>query len=166
MNLSDLISNLMSKKFSALQTEPGVTYGPAVSRSSRTPIQYGSLPANRSGEFNPQTDTIKIDPIKGNVPAVTRHESVHALLSKLPNSGTAQSQAAPGFSSIAERMHGSVAGNMEDEVPAYMAMQPKPQFYGISDDQRNAYMQGLVGQLQKLDPSIASKMQQLSQRSQ
>lgn len=148
-----------------MRTADGTTYGPAVSLISRTPIEYGELPANRSGEFYPDKNSIKIDPTKGNVSRVTKHEQVHALLNNFRAGAAPQTTSAPGFMDIARRMQGTVAGNMEDEVPAYMAQSPTSGVYGISDQQRNDYMNGLVGQLQKLDPNIAAKLQRLSQSS-
>ena len=161
MDLQGILSNLFGSKLTSMRTEPGVTYGPAVSLVSRTPISYEELPPNRSGEFFPDTKTIRIDPRKGNVSKVTRHEQIHAILDKLPMEGAPQTTSAPGFMDIARRIQGSAAGQMENEVPAYMGAQ-NSQFYGISDEQRNAYMQGLVAQLQKLDPNIAQKMMRLS----
>jgi len=164
MDFSNLISNLLSKKLVTARTADGTTYGPAESLVTHTPITYGSLPgAGYAGDFNPQTNTIKIDPSKGNVSQITKHEQVHALLNRLPNAGVAQTQSAPGYQNIATRLNGTVQGNLPDEVPAYMAQSPTSQTYGVSDAQRNAYMQGLVGQLQKLDPTIAAKLQRLSQ---
>lgn len=145
-----------------MRTADGTTYGPAMSRVTRTPIEYGELPPHRSGEFYPDKDSIKIDPNKGNVPQVTRHEQIHALLNKLPMAGAPQTTSAPGFMDIARVIQPQIAGDIENEVPAYMGQQSNSGFYGISDAQRNQYMQGLVGQLQKLDPSIAQKMQRLS----
>lgn len=162
MDISDLILNLLSKKLVTARTADGTTYGPAVTRISRTPVSYGDLPPNRSGEFYPDKNTIKIDPNKGNVPQVTRHESIHAILNQLPQAGAPQTTSAPGFMDIARRIQGQVAGDVENEVPAYMGQSPQSQFYGISDNDRNAYMQGLVGQLQKLDPNISTKMQKLA----
>lgn len=162
MDLQGILSNLLGNKLSTVRTADGTTYGPAVSLVSRTPIEYGDLDSHTSGEFYPDKNSIKIDPKKGNVSAVTRHEQVHAILNSLPQAGAPQTTSAPGFMDIARRLQGQVAGNIEDEVPAYMAMNPTSQFYGVSDAQRNNYMQGLVNQLQKLDPTIAAKMQRLS----
>jgi hypothetical protein len=166
MDIQGILSNLLGSKLTSMRTEDGVTYGPAVSLVSRTPISYGTLPPNRSGEFYPDTKTIKIDPTKGNVARVTRHEQIHALLDKIPMEGAPQTTSAPGFMDIARTLQPMVAGDMENEVPAYMAQQPTSGFYGISDQQRNAYMGGLVDQLQKLDPNIAQRIAKLANRGQ
>ncbi len=162
MDLQGILSNLIGSKVTSMRTEPGVTYGPAVSLVTRTPVEYGELPPNRSGEYYPDSKSIKIDPRKGNVSRVTRHEQIHALLDRLPQSGAPQATSAPDFMNIARSLQGTVAGDMQNEVPAYMAQQPNSGFYGISDLQRNNYIQGLAAQLQKLDPNIASKFQRLS----
>lgn len=161
VDIQKMLSDMLGRKM-AMQTEPGVTYGPAVTRISRTPIEYGELPPNRSGEFYPDRKSIKVDPRKGNVHTVTRHEQIHAILDNLPMGGAPQTTSAPGFMDIARVIQPQVAGEMEHEVPAYMGQQQNSNFYGISDNQRNMYMQGLMGQLQKLDPAIAQKMLRLS----
>lgn len=162
MDLQGILSNLLGTKLATVRTADGTTYGPAVSLVTRTPIEYGNLPPNRSGEYYPDKKSIKIDPNKGNVSQVTRHESVHALLDQLPQSGQPQATSAPGFMDIARRIQGTVAGDVENEVPAYMAQSPTSQFYGINNSQRNEYMRGLVEQLNKLDPTLGQKMQRLS----
>lgn len=162
MDIQGMIANLLGNKLSTVRTSDGTTYGPAVSLVSHTPIEYGELPPNRSGEFYPDKNSIKIDPNKGNVSRVTKHEQVHALLNNFRAGGAAQTTSAPNFMDIARRIQGTVAGNMEDEVPAYMAQQPTSGVYGISDQQRNEYMNGLVDQLQKLDPNIAAKMKRIA----
>ena len=160
-----MIANLLSQKTPVVRTADGTTYGPAQSLVSRTPIDFDEdMPANRQGEYFPQTNRIHVNPNSKGFPVsqVLKHEQVHALLQTLPNGGASQTTSAPGFMDIARRLQGTRAGNVEDEVPAYMAQSPTSEFYGVSDDQRNAYVNGLTQQLQKLDPTLAAKFQRLS----
>jgi len=167
MDIATIIGNLLGqKKSQIIRTADGETYGPAQSLVSRTPIEYTEdMPPNRQGEYFPQTNSIHINPKSKGFPIneVTRHEQIHAILNNLPQAGTPQTTSAPGFMDIARTIQGTRAGNVEDEVPAYMAQSPTSEFYGVSDQQRNAYVQGLLRQLQKLDPTIAARFQRLSQ---
>jgi hypothetical protein len=166
MNIQGILANLMGSKLTpTVRTEPGVTYGPAVSLVSRTPIDFDeNMPANRQGEYFPGTNRIHVNPNSKGFPTsqVLKHEQIHAILSQLPQGGAPQTTSAPGFMDIARRIQGTRAGDVQDEVPAYMAQSPTSQFYGVSDDQRNAYVQGLAAQLQKLDPGLAARFQRLS----
>jgi len=165
MDLQGILSNLLGNKISTVRTADGTTYGPAVSLVTRTPIDYTEdMPSNRQGEYFPKDNKIRINPNSKGFPTkqVLRHEQVHALLQGLPQAGAPQTTSAPGFMDIARNIQGTRAGDVQDEVPAYMAQSPTSQFYGISDQQRNDYMKGLMDQLTKLDPGIAAKMTRLS----
>lgn len=165
MNIGDLIGQLLSKQPHVVQGTNGTTYGPAQARISRSPIEFTEdMPQQRQGEYFPQTDTIRVNPNSTGFPIhqVLKHEQIHAVLSKLPGEGTPQSTSAPGYQEIASRVQGNVQGNMGDEVPAYMGQSQTPGFYGISPEQRNAYIQGLQQQLMKLDPKIAERFSRLT----
>lgn len=166
MNIGSLIAQLLSKQSNVVRGADGTTYGPAQARVSRTPIEFSeNMPSPQTqGEFIPAQNKIRVNPNSAGYPTsqVLRHEQIHAVLNGLPNAGQQVAQQAPGFSDIANRVAGTGTGNMADEVPAYMGQSPTPQIYGISPEQRNAYVQGLAAQLQKLDPKIAAQFQQLS----
>lgn len=165
MDIGNLIGQLLGKQMQVVQGADGTTYGPAQSRISRTPIEFTEdMPALRQGEYFPQSDKIRVNPNSKGFPVhqVLKHEQIHAILSKLPQEGVPQSTSAPGYSDIAQRIQGAVQGNPADEVPAYMGQSQTPGFYGISPEQRNAYIQGLQQQLTKLDPKIADRFARLT----
>jgi hypothetical protein len=166
MNIGDLIGQLLGRQMQVVQGADGTTYGPAQSRISRTPIEFSeNMPSARTqGEFIPAENRIRMNPNSKGFPInqVLRHEQIHAVLNGLPNAGVPQAEAAPGFSDIAQRVQGAATGNMGDEVPAYMGQSQTPGFYGISPEQRNAYIQGLQSQLVKLDPKIAERFAKLT----
>lgn len=165
MNIGDLIGQLLGKQMQVVRGADGTTYGPAQARISHSPIQFTEdMPASRQGEYFPKTDTIKVNPNSAGYPVhqVLKHEQIHAILSKLPSEGIPQTTSAPGYADIAQRVQGNVQGNPGDEVPAYMGQSPVPGMYGISPEQRNAYIGGLQQQLEKLDPGIAAKFARLT----
>lgn len=166
MDISALIAQMLSRQPNVVQGADGTTYGPAVSRISRTPIEFSeNMPSSRTqGEFIPAENKIRVNPNSKGYPVnqVLRHEQIHAVLNGLPGAGQQVAQQVPGYKEIADRVAGAGTGNMADEVPAYMGQSPTPQIYGISQDQRNAYIQGLQSQLNKLDPGIAERFARLT----
>jgi len=153
----DLLAGIIGDKI--FRAAPGLTYGPAVSRISRTPIRINPN-QTQSGLFDPESGVISINPNGGMEYGNTvRHESIHALLSKLKNPEIGQT--IPGFNEIAPALK-NVGGTISHEVPAYMGAAPNSQFIGVSDKQRNDYVTGLVNAVQKLDPEIGKRLARLT----
>ena len=161
----------------------GISYGPAVSRWSKTPINF--VPETHSPNINgyydwsPAKEKIVINPSslehKNKVTTIgntIRHESIHALLTNaLKKSGVDVSdvnnitnayrilgQELPEHYKIAQAIRGKRDGIMPVEVPAY-AGQPDYTQFGISAPLRNSYTHNLVESLKGIDPD-ASKIYQ------
>lgn len=163
--------------------EPKITYGPAQSRSSRTPILWDSFSDPRqSGEFqdkpslanlltNPSLmfqnpgPVIQVDPNSPEDLATTiRHESVHALLDPLGYQGRAAASENPAFSQIAQSLlQARRGGQMSQEAPAYSLTNDRK----VSFDPaiQLAFNQGFLHQIQTLDPQVAKALQGIQRRS-
>lgn len=155
-----------------IRTEPGVDYGPgmSMSRITRTPINWvRNMPDNNTramGEYDPSTKGISIDPVKANdytsVAETVRHESIHALLDKLPNEAKTLSSIniLPYFiKRIAPQL--SPGSNVAGEIPAYLGAQPYSAFKGVSDEDRQMYVRILHQRLQQEDPDLAYKFKRI-----
>ncbi len=95
----------------------GVTYGPAVSRITRTPIQFSNS-LGVAGQYDPNSKSITVNPANANdVGAVIRHESVHAALDSPALAALMQG---PQAQSLMARMPKFI-GDAQAELPAYLA---------------------------------------------
>jgi hypothetical protein len=159
--LSSLIAALLQDPSSYLS--PGEDFRPAATRISRTPLVFQKIREKQSGQYDPSTKSITVDPFKADdIQGTIRHESIHALLDRLPNQDSLTT-AQPGYSNIAAAVARVAGGNPAHEVPAYLGSAPNSQIPGIPDSVRNSYMGGLVQALFKLDPALARKITQLGQ---
>jgi len=146
----------------------GVTYGPAVTRVSRTPIRFVN---GFSGEPNLQgrydNGRIVVAPQKAlnyygdnaGVSDVVKHESMHALMDQMPVSDQyAVAQSPANYSTIAPVVSMGFNGDPRDEVPAQMAQQTHSL---VVPQQRDKYLSSFMDTLQAHDPSLAGKISQL-----
>lgn len=140
-----------------MRTEPGQTYGPAVSRITRTPITFA--PGANKGEYDPATKTISIDPTKTtDLGATTRHESIHALLDQVPAAPQIAANSA-GYGDIQKFFSGGM-GNPRDEAPAYLGA-GGAQFMGLSDTLRKAFLDDFQERLGGASPQAAQTFQRV-----
>lgn len=175
----------------------GTTYGPAQARISRTPIEftknlmsgptaageYEQAPGGLSGllahipglsninspqiRVNPNSPSIGMPGLPGNVGAVVRHEQAHALMDKLPNSDKVASHPVE-YMPLVRPTRRSYSGDPTDEVPAYAVTQPSGQMgqpqLGMGQvpaHQQDAYVQALLANIARINPAIAAQMQRL-----
>lgn len=165
-----------------LSDSNGITYGPAVTRKTRVPIEFSRFDdREQSGTYNgpsliPQllnllpfiphsTGSIKIDPTSPdntNLHKSINHEEIHSLLQDLSFTGSLdklQSQN-PYYKTIASKLSGR-GGDPIQEVPAYMgAFEPKT--LPVDQSTRDSYVNYLANQLFKLDPKLSSKYKSLA----
>lgn len=181
MDFSNLFSNY-SRSFGSpnvpvgnvVQDPSGTTWGPAVTRLTKTPINFttGKAMDNPTdlGEYYPQGDkakTITVNPLLDDPHETIRHESIHALMDQLPLKQQANiATSAPNFLSIANVVGRQAAGIPEIEVPAYMGSSPTSKFLGVSDDDRNAFVNHIQQTLMNLNPSMGNTFQRLLQSGQ
>lgn len=145
-----------------MRTAPGETYGPAVSRITRTPIRFTEnlSAAQNNGEYDPATKTIAINPkAQSDVPTMIRHESIHALMDQVPGSGQMAAQSS-GFPDIAKQMAG-VGGDPSHEAVAYLGSYPTSQFRGLSDQIREGFLNDFGSKLSAADPVRGSAWSRL-----
>ena len=155
-NVFDAIKRYLNGN-GVMRTEPGQTYGPAVTRITRTPVSFA--PGANKGEYDPATKTIAIDPTKStDVPATTRHESIHALLDQVPGSQAMAAQST-GYGDIAKHFAGM--GDPRDEAPAYLGAYPTSQFLGLGDQTRQAFLDDLGRRIKGASPSQATTWDRL-----
>lgn len=165
----------------------GTTYGPAVTRRTRVPIEFGKFDnEQQSGGFSgpslvPQilnllsflpssmrsNGSIKIDPTSPdntNLHKSINHEEIHSLLQDLSFSGSLDhlQSANPLYKAIASKLTGR-GGDPIQEVPAYMGAFEPAQNPGVEQSQRDSYVNYLANQLFKLDPKLASKYRSLAE---
>ncbi len=164
--------------------EQGITYGPAETRVTRTPISFGpmdslegkfnvanpllNLPIVRnlvnafSGGLLNNKGSIKVDPSQGDVGLTTRHEQVHDLLQSIDR---------PSFWNPFQK---SQLEQLNSQNPYYAAIAAK---FNPKNGDPNAeipayeltephpmdprYGEFLKNQLFKIDPSMKKKAEQL-----
>jgi hypothetical protein len=82
----DHLLNYFSSAPQTVRTGPGQTYGPAVSRITRTPINFTDQmsAAKNAGEYDPATKAMTVNPRIDDAGETVRHESIHALLDQVP----------------------------------------------------------------------------------
>ena len=148
---------------------PGETYGPAIARFSRTPIDFvKEFPGEpgKAGEFYSKDNRIEVSPESAKnlfgrdygVGDTIKHESTHAIMSPesyIVQEGIARSQ--PGFSRISKAVSSKFEGPPGLEVPAQMAMR----HYlvpGVTQQQRDDYMSHFIDSLQAMNPEAAGKL--------
>lgn len=170
MDLTDLWNGLkeaMNPGSSAIYTAPGQSYGPAVSRTTRVPIQFRSgLPGGGAGLYIPPANSsvnqpipsgavIKVDPTsadfqttyKGNVTPVVQHEAAHAILEPKNTDYEALANQNKAYSQVADKLGDSRLGFQPAEIPAYMSESGAASRWGLPqnlvDLYRNQMSQGL-----------------------
>lgn len=152
----------------AVWTDPSTSYGPAQSRYTHTPINFVNSGApTQAGEYTGSggVGQITINPNvaanKGGVGTVIKHESIHALLDRLPDA-TQQSlaQAQPGYQAVANTLSPIVSGHMPYEVPAYMGSS-KQGYLGLPQTTQDQYTQALADHLNRNYPDIGKIFQQI-----
>ena len=150
----------------------GETYGPAVTRISRTPLSFSTtefkdLPGTQGqylGQGPGLPPEIIIDPAAsrsayGSVGPVIRHESIHAAMDHLPDEmqrDIAVSQ--PGYRKIANKLEKRWDGYMPVEVPAQMGQGGASGIGANRDvpiDKQKSYMSSFMDSLQAVDPEVA-----------
>ena len=165
--------------------DDSITYGPAQSRRSRTPIKFDTSESN-AGKFTPPgeptstferilsvlpvlknfvnpTGQITINPNNANDPEQTiRHESVHALLSNANESGQLDQLNAQNpfyqkiVNSLTSPISASPAGTSQ-EIPAY-ALSGEGSKVGMDAPATQGYINNLIKQFSKLDPKTAKAL--------
>ncbi len=147
-------------------SQPGVMYGPSMTRIGHTPLNFTKDTQDFTGGFYDPTllnkGYIKVNPTTtdaGDVQAVIAHEDTHSILQKLDDSGqlTKMSQQNPYFAKIADELRKTRGGEMDAEVPAYMAAYSPTYSKTIPSTLRNLYTNYFQNQLQKTDPEAAAK---------
>lgn len=175
MDISNLFSNYAStfgsgKSSNGPVITPGTTWGPAVTRLTHTPISFttNSLDAaNAVGQFDPAKGSITVNPTINDPSETIRHESIHALLNQLPPGQESNiSASAPNYGSIANVLGRQVGGNTVQEVPAYMASSPTSKFLGVSNADRDQYVDHIQKVLMQLHPTLGTTLQRLIQSGQ
>jgi len=132
----------------------GTTYGPAQSRISRVPVVYSTSLAHQ-GEYNPQTDTISVNPTIDNQPMhpLMQHEVMHSILAKLGTNQPAATTSAPGYADIASRIS-PASGDPTHEAPAWAV---SGDIYGVPTATRQGYLGGVIDNLNSLGrPDLAT----------
>lgn len=168
---------------SSVVLQDGVSYGPAMSRRTRTPISFQEGSSSLNGQFapgNPLQNLVSLLPMlqrlkptgnitiypkspenagsPGNIGKTIRHEDIHALISQLQTDPTADATLPPGsFNSLAPYIKNR-SGNPVNEIPAYAS---EPGTY--PEDKRQAFIQQMVAQLSKSNPKAAQIYQSLTQ---
>lgn len=163
--------------------QDGVSYGPSMSRRTRTPIEFqeGS-PDSLNGKFNPGNplqNIVSLLPMlqklkpKGNITIfpkspenllhdgvgeTIRHEDIHALISQLQTDPTADAALPAGsYNNLAPYIKNR-AGNPVNEIPAYASEK------GVyPEDQRQAFIQQMVAKIAESNPKSAQIYQSLTQ---
>ncbi len=108
--------------------------------------------------------SIRVNPANAPYNRTVKHEEVHALLNQLPPGQLEQlNKSIPIYQKILEQFPSSF-GNPDREIPAYAATNELTNIYQhpIQQDWRDAYIQKLHEGLQRLNPKLASYIQQLS----
>lgn len=156
-SIFDRLLSYMRGDPAVMRTEPGQTYGPAVSRITRTPISFA--PGVNKGEYDPATRSISIDPTKStDVGATIRHESIHALLDKVP--GAPQMAAAStGYGDLQKFFSGGM-GDPRYEAPAYLGA-GGAQFLGLSDVVRKSFLDDFQNRLAAANPQAAQSFERV-----
>jgi hypothetical protein len=149
-------------------TDPTTSYGPSQSRYTRTPINFvnGGNP-NQAGEYTGTggVGQITINPTvaanKGGVGTVIKHESIHALLDRLPDAiQQSLPQGLPGYQDVANALSPIVTGNMAYEAPAYMGSS-KQGYLGLPQTKQEQFTQALTDHLNRNYPDIGKIFQQI-----
>lgn len=181
--LWDALKERMSPGSTAIQTEPGQTYGPAESRLTRVPITFSqtAMPQNQSGEYvgptpigqkylgskgqitiNPTSSDV-MDNYKGNVNAAIKHEIAHSIVMPATTDDNLEQMARqnPAYSNVESHLAQSERGGWAPaEASSYMA-EPNAARYGISDDLQSLYRKNFVNQLSGVNPAAAQLYQRL-----
>lgn len=176
MDLISMIREYFRPGSTAVYTQPGQSYGPAQARLTRAPITFGPLEHNMNGMYSarmgPIGGGIQIDPTgndvsksyNGDVGNVIKHEIAHSILSNTPedydNLLTMASRNSHYWAMAKGLTHSSRGGDMPNEVPAYAA-ESNPERYGISQQDRDAYLHTLLDQLRSTDLVKASQYSRL-----
>lgn len=189
MDLMDLVREYFRPGSTAMYTEPGQSYGPAVSRHTRTPISFSNrYGPQENGRYitdpdlapgiksqpriviNPQSNEIKR---YHNIKDVINHEDTHALLDQTmrkyigPKGDTEEALSIlKGENPFHEQLSNELslagrAGYMPAETPAY-AVEKKSGVYGVDPFTRSGYLQQMISTLQGIDPKAASTYKYLS----
>ena len=146
--------------------QDGVTYGPAMTRVGRTPLNFTDTEQKFTGGFYQPTaftkGQIAINPTtkdEGDVHATIAHEDIHSILDKLDQSGQLEkmSKENPYFDKVADALNKTRAGDMYAEVPAYMGAYSPAFAKDVPADLRSMYTKYFQGQLAKADPDAAAK---------
>lgn len=157
------------------------TYGPAVTRRGRTPIQFRPLDQG-SGQFQGTPDiqsllknpsliaqallgknrgTINIDPsasenqVPGGMGNTIRHEDIHSILYPLGDSASANQS--PGYLDIARALSGR-SGNTAFEAPAYVGSGDNSPIK-VDPLIKQAFWKGYVDHINSLDPKVGKQLQ-------
>lgn len=164
--------------------QDGVSYGPAISRRTRTPISFqeGS-PDNLNGQFTPgnpvqslaslipflqklkPTGSITIFPKSpenlkdsGAVGRTIRHEDIHALLSQLQTDPTSLPSLPEGSLNSLSPYIKNRSGDPTREIPAYASES------GVfPEDQRKAFIDAMTAKIASSNPRAAQIYQSLTQ---
>lgn len=187
MDIMDLVNSAreyMRPGSTAVWTKPGQSYGPAVSRLTRTPINFKDDPLhpNLSGEFNTvpdnfltrilpkslqDTSQITVYPKAKDTTDISssiRHEDTHATLDSLSRKDFLNlADRNPAYDLIEKKLGQAGRGGFAPaEVPAYMAETDPSNPYKISPDLRNAYVKRMIDQLSSIDPSMSQTYAKLA----
>lgn len=179
MTIADLMNSLkemVNPGSTAIQTAPGQTYGPAVSRLTRTPINFSqtAMPEDQSGDYTLQngTGSITVNPKSsdiaanygGNVNSAIKHEIAHSIVMPVTTQAqrTQMANSDPMWQQAAQNLQGiGRGGQMSNEVPAYMA-EPDASRYGIPDSLQSLYRKNFVNSLSTVSPTAANQYQRLT----
>jgi hypothetical protein len=107
--------------------------------------------ANSSGIGQPNIQVNPFDPDNTSVPDTIRHESIHALLAKIP--GGIDPKDSPGYENAFTAIAGR-AGNRDDEIPAYMGAY-EPQKIVMDRGARDAFVKDFAAKIARKDPKAA-----------
>lgn len=161
MTLMDHLLNYFSSAPQPVRTGPGQSYGPAVSRITRTPINFTDQmsAAKNAGEYDPSTKAITVNPRIDDPGETVRHESIHALLDRVPQS-SAIAGSSSGYPEI-QQVLSRVGGDPRHEVPAYLGSAAGSQFVGLTDQMRQQFLDDFTRRLRLANSGASAQFQRV-----
>lgn len=146
-------------------SDGSTTYGPAVTRLTRTPVQYvaGDIPGHPGAVGAYGSSGITIAPnAASNLNEVTNHESIHALLNDPALLAAANS--GPQAQAMRSVMPNFV-GDAQQEMPAYLAtgeINRLPRGNTVTDAGRSGALNEVMANVARQNPAAGALFKRLS----
>lgn len=140
-----------------VSSDGSTTYGPAVSRLTRTPIDFGPTDG-KAGSYDGQR--MLVDPSAASVPEVVSHESVHALLTPALLAAATSGPQAQSMLGVMPKF----AGDAQAEMPAYLAtgeINRLPAGGRVSPSTRAGALSEVIANLARQNPAAARTFNRL-----